>query len=47
MQMDRIGLTAGSEQRWPLAVTDKVKRAVFDVGEPSLVKEKRPLTGMV
>ena len=47
MQMHGALLSAGSEQGWPLAVSDKEKRAVFDVCEPCLVKAQCPLTSMV
>jgi len=45
--MNGIGLSLWSEQCWPLAVSDKVKRAGFDVAKPGLVKAQRPLAGML
>ena len=46
MKMHGALLSAGSEQRWPLAVSDKIKRAVFDVAKPGLVKAQRSLAGI-
>ena len=47
LQMDAIGFSLWGEQRGSLAVGDKVKRTVFDIGEPFLVEDNRPLAGMV
>ena len=47
MQMHAIGLSLWKKQRWSLTVGDKVKGAVFDVGEPCFVEAKGPLAGVV
>ncbi len=45
--MNTVGFSVWGEQRGSLTMGDKVKRAVFDIGEPFLVEDHRPLAGMV
>ena len=44
---ERYPVLSVGEEAWSLAVGDKVKGAVFDVGEPCFVEAHRPLAGMV
>ena len=47
MQMNGIGFSLWGGKGRSLAVTDKIKRTVFDVGEPSFVEGQSPLTRMI
>ena len=45
--MNSIGVSLRGHQRGSLTVGDKVKRTVFDVGEPFFVEGQGALTRMI
>jgi hypothetical protein len=47
VQMNGIGFSLWGYKRGSLTVADKVKRTVFDVGEPFFVEAQGPLTRMI